>query len=96
LISINKDLALNDFNKAIELNPNNAVNYLYLGAYYHDAKEYELAIANYLKVIELDSTSYLPYINLADIYYTTNDYDLALKYVNQVLSMYPEYKSILL
>ena len=38
----------------------------------------------------MDSTYYLPYINLTDIYYTINDYDLALKYVNQIITMYPD------
>jgi len=48
------DLALVDFTKAIELNPNYADAYNYRGLIYYNQSKYDLALADYTKAIELN------------------------------------------
>ena len=48
------DQALADFNRAIELDPNNAVFYLNRGAVYQRKKDADRALADYNHAIELN------------------------------------------
>ncbi len=57
------DLAVNDYNKAIELNPKDAVAYLNRGRAYHNKTNYDLAIADFDKVIELNPKETSAYLN---------------------------------
>jgi len=48
------DLALSDYSKAIDINPNYAVAYLGRGLLYLLQQKYELALADWNKAIELN------------------------------------------
>ena len=57
LINKNKDehdLALSDFNKALELNPMDAKTYYSRGNIYREKGDYDLAISDYSKALEID------------------------------------------
>ncbi|WP_044034478.1 tetratricopeptide repeat protein, partial [Microcystis aeruginosa] len=56
------DLALSDYSKAIELNPNFAEAYNNRGVLYSYQQKYELALADFNKAIEINPNS-------ADAYY---------------------------
>ena len=56
------DQAIADFDKAIELKPDDALAYNNLGAAYEEKDQIDKALANYLKAIKLDS-------DLADAHY---------------------------
>lgn len=51
----NDDLAIVNFDKAIELNPQRFISYLSRGLAYRDKKKYEKAIADFDRAIELES-----------------------------------------
>lgn len=62
------ELAVNDYNKAIELNPKDAASYLNRGRAYSGKKNYDLAILDYNKTIELNPQDSTAYFNRADVY----------------------------
>lgn len=51
----NADLAIINFDRAIELNPRRYISYLSRGLEYRDKKKYERAIADFDRAIELES-----------------------------------------
>lgn len=62
------DLALKDYNKAIELNPKDSVSYLNRGRAYINTKSYDLAILDFDKTIELNPKDSMAFFIRADIY----------------------------
>lgn len=62
------DSALNDYNKAIELNPKDAATYFNRGRAYSNKKSYDLAILDFNKTIELDPKDAAAYANRAELY----------------------------
>lgn len=62
------ELAVSDYNKAIELNPADAASYLNRGQAYSAKKSYDLAILDYDKTIQLDPKDSTAYLNRAGIY----------------------------
>ncbi|CAA9413334.1 MAG: hypothetical protein AVDCRST_MAG74-2775 [uncultured Pyrinomonadaceae bacterium] len=61
-------LAVEDYNKAIELNPKDAASYLNRGRAYSGRKNYDSAILDYNKTIELNPQDSTAYFNRADVY----------------------------
>jgi TonB family protein len=62
------DSAVNDYNKAIELNPKDAVAYLNRGRAYHSKTNYDLAIADFAKAIEINPKDLSAYLNRGDAF----------------------------
>ena len=62
------DAALNDYSKAIQLNPNNPNVFLYRGFLYYQNEEYESAIIDFNTVIDLDPHNPFAYYNRGMIY----------------------------
>ncbi len=62
------ELAVGDYNKAIELNPKDAASYLNRGRAYSGKKNYDQAILDYNKTIELNPQDSTAYFNRADVY----------------------------
>jgi protein O-mannosyl-transferase len=85
------DLALADFNKAIELNPNYAQAYYNRGTAYKDENKNELALADFNQAIGLDPDFSLAYNNRGNIYLDENKYELALADFNQAIKLKPNY-----
>ncbi|MCA2811461.1 MAG: tetratricopeptide repeat protein [Microcystis sp. M090S1] len=83
------DLALDDFNKAIELNPNYALAYYNRGNLYYNQQKYELALADYSKAIEINPNFALAYNNRGGIYYNQQKYELALADFNKAIEINP-------
>lgn len=62
------DLAVNDYNKAIELNPKDAATYLNRGRVYSNKKSFDLAALDYDKTIELNPKEPTAYLNRGDLH----------------------------
>ncbi|MDQ6787441.1 MAG: TonB family protein [Acidobacteriota bacterium] len=67
------DLALVDYNKAIELNPKDTSSYLSRAHVYSGKKDYKLAISDYDKTIELNPKDSAAYFNRGDSYEKMGD-----------------------
>ena len=65
--------AISDFNKAIELKPNDANAYYNRGCAKDDLKDYNGAISDYTKAIELDPNDADTYLNRGIAKYFIND-----------------------
>ncbi len=72
------ELALSDYNKAIEINPNYAYAYLNRGILYRDLQKYELALSDYSKAIEINPNYAEAYVNRGVLYRLQEKYELAL------------------
>ncbi|MDJ0672705.1 MAG: tetratricopeptide repeat-containing serine protease family protein, partial [Microcystis sp. M53598_WE2] len=83
------ELALDDYNKAIELNPNHANAYNNRGNLYYDLQKYDLALADYDKAIEINPNFAILYSNRGGVYYNQQKYELALSDYNQAIDINP-------
>lgn len=82
--------AVPEFQKALTNNPDNQASYFYLGACYHNLRNYNGAITNYNKAIALDPAFYMAYLNRSTLYMASNQMDLSLKDVNFVIEKEPQ------
>ncbi|MFN7218550.1 tetratricopeptide repeat protein [Microcystis sp.] len=85
------ELALDDYNKAIELNPNHANAYNNRGNLYKDLQKYDLALADYDKAIEINPNFAILYYNRGGLYYNQQKYELALSDINKAIELNPNY-----
>ncbi|MCA2716855.1 serine protease [Microcystis sp. M169S2] len=81
------ELALDDFNKAMKLNPNLAMAYFGRGELYYYQQKYELALADWNKAIELNPNLAMAYNNRGGIYYNQQKYELALADFNKAIEL---------
>ena len=72
------ELALADYNKAIELNPNLAEAYNNRGDVYTQQEKWDLALADYNKAIELNPNLADAYYGRGNVYYNQREWDLAV------------------
>jgi len=61
-------LAVNDYNKAIELNPQDSLTYLNRARTFSNQKNYDAAIADFTRAIELNPKESMAYFNRGDAY----------------------------
>ena len=87
--------ALQDYNKAIELNPNFAMAYNNRGNLRKDMNDKEGALQDYNKAIELNPNDADVYNNRADFYLKMNDLDKALADVNHSIDLGGGYVSFI-
>jgi outer membrane protein OmpA-like peptidoglycan-associated protein len=81
------DLSINEFKKAISLDPNFLAAYQQLGDIQRKSGKYLDAIINYKKILEIDPSFYpLTYFNLAESQLNTGDYSNAIIYFEKYLS----------
>ncbi|MBD2119187.1 serine protease, partial [Microcystis wesenbergii] len=85
------ELASDDFNKAIELNPNYANAYLGRGLLYQNQKKYELALADYNKAIDINRNYAKAYYDRGGLYQDLGKYDLALADYSKAIDINPNY-----
>ncbi|MBD2290357.1 tetratricopeptide repeat protein [Microcystis wesenbergii FACHB-1317] len=85
------ELALADYNKAIELNPNHANAYNNRGNLYQDLQKYELALDDFNKAIEINPNFAILYYNRGGLYYNQQKYELALSDINKGIELNPNY-----
>lgn len=77
--------AIEDYNTAIKLEPENPYPYNNLACIYEDSQEYEEAISYFKKAIEVDKeeNSFKFYDNIIDCYIRLNNTEMALKYFDE-------------
>lgn len=81
------DLALVDYNRAIQLSPDMVAAYNNRGVVYTALQEYDKAAADFDKAIDLDS-SYIPgYNNRAVVYAIQGEFDEAITMLEQAIDM---------
>ena len=71
------DLAIQDFNKAIELKPDDVMIYNNRGMTYGDKGDYDLAIQDFDKVIELNPEHDIAYCNRGEAWLHLQEWDKA-------------------
>jgi len=84
------NLAMADFNKAIELNPQNETAYANRGIIYGSMSQKDLAIADYNKAIELNPQNPANYIIRGITYESKHQYDLAIADFNKIIELNPQ------
>ena len=87
----NHDLAIADYNKAIDLNPDFAYAYRNQAFTYERTGEMDPAINNYSKVIELNPSTSIPYSDRARAYRKKGETDLAIKDYRRAIDLNPHY-----
>jgi len=81
--------AVEEFKKAIEINPNYADAYHNLGNTYQQLGQNDLAIENYQKAASINPQLWQSYQNLAAIYFNAGDYRKALENIKKALEVNP-------
>jgi len=84
------DKAIEDFNKAIELNPDLAVAYYNRGNTYAELGEYDRAIKDYDKAIELNKDYTVAYNNRGFAYVGLGKYNRAIEDFNKAIKLNPD------
>ncbi|MGB3653799.1 MAG: tetratricopeptide repeat protein [Rivularia sp. (in: cyanobacteria)] len=85
------ELAVADFNKAIQINPDYTTAYFNRAILYEDQKKWKLALADYNKAIQINPNDAEVYINRANLYYDQKKWKLALGDYNKAIQINPEY-----
>jgi tetratricopeptide (TPR) repeat protein len=83
------DLAVAEFDKALNIDPLEAGIYNNRGIAYSKEGRYELAIADFTKAIEIDRSDVASYYNRGITYAAVRRYDLALEDFNRYLELTP-------
>jgi tetratricopeptide (TPR) repeat protein len=83
------DLAIDDFTKAIKLEPNNGLNYRERGRAYALKKDYDKAIADFNRAIQLDPGHAKAYNNRGLAFALKGDHDKAIADYDQAISLDP-------
>jgi len=78
-----------DYDKLIELDPDNANAYYERGDFYYEMDEYNKAIADYSKAIELDPGHVLAYFNRAYAYGEIGEYNKAIADYSKAIELNP-------
>ncbi len=85
-----KQRALKEFSRAIELKPNYADAYHNLGNTYREMGNLEKAMESYLMAARLNPNLWQSYQNIAALYFQSKQYDLALQYIQKAISVNPK------
>ena len=87
-----KERAIADYNKAIQLNPNDADAYNNRGNAYFYLGQHERAIKDYTKSIELNNSElHLPYNNRGNAYSDLGQHERAIADYNKAIQLNPNY-----
>jgi tetratricopeptide (TPR) repeat protein len=84
--------AIDEYNKAIELDPEYVNPYYNLGNAYRDLKKYLKSIDNYTKAIELDPEFAWPYNNRGQVYERHEEYQKAIDDYTRAIEISPDAK----
>ena len=91
----NLDGAIELFDEAIQLNPNNALAYYGRGTVYSELKQHERALGDFNKSIELDANYTDAYNNRGNVYFALENFDAALKDFDEAVRLNPNDAEIL-
>ena len=84
------DLALEEYNKAIDISPKEPKPYSNRALIFQDQKKYELAIIDYTKVIALDKENPKSYTARAKCYIVMKENTAALKDLDKAIDLAPD------
>lgn len=87
----NYKLAIHNYNKAIQLNPEYTDAYYKLGYIYEKIEQFDLAIIHYNKVIQLYPENEDALINLGNAYFKSKQFDLAIIQYNKAIQLNPRH-----
>ena len=82
--------ALDLFNQAIEVEPENAINYSYRATFYYDQENWEMSLADYKKALELNPESSFYKSRIAWSYFELDDYENSLNTYLEYLEKFGE------
>lgn len=85
------DMAIQEFNEAIRLDPAQAGTYISRGNTYSNKGDHDRAIQDYDKAIRLDPNYAIAYYNRGNAYRRTGDYDRAIQDYNEAIRLDPAY-----
>ncbi|MBD2680930.1 MULTISPECIES: serine protease [Nostoc] len=85
-----KELAILDFNKAIEINPRFFEAYLVRGVYYYRDLKFDAALNDFNKVIEINPESTEAYLLRGALYQSNKKWDLAEADYTKVIALKPQ------
>lgn len=91
-----KQAALREFQKAIELKPNYGDAYHNLANTYMELGQPEKALENYQNALKYNPKLWQSYQNIAAIYFTLKKYDLALENLQKAAAINPKNANIIL
>ena len=83
-------LAIETYEKAIQLKPGYKEAYYSLGSIYHRKGKYELAAKNFEDVIKYDADNFSAYLQLADCYAKQGKNKLAIETLNEASRLEPQ------
>jgi tetratricopeptide (TPR) repeat protein len=86
----NYETAIDQYLKAIEVNPNSAASCFYLASIYISQKEYEPAFKYANKAVELQPDNFWYRVELADIHYITGHTKESVKIFQDFYTRYPD------
>lgn len=81
--------AVEEFKKAIEINPNYADAYHNLGNTYQQMGQFDLAVVNYQKALSINPHLWQSYQNMAAIYFNAGDFPKALENIKKAAEINP-------
>ncbi len=90
LIKSNDPIKLEEYQKAIEINPKNADTYYNMGNAYSNLKEYDKAITAYQKAIEINPKNDSAYNNMGVAYDELKEYDKAIIAYQKAIEINPK------
>jgi tetratricopeptide (TPR) repeat protein len=90
----NPDQALEDYNKAIDLDPNLALAFSGRGFLYYERNDPDHALQDFNRAIELDPNVALAFNGRGLLFYDRKDYDLALQDFNRAIELDPKNEAI--
>jgi tetratricopeptide (TPR) repeat protein len=83
------DLAISDFNKALEIYPVSAATYNNRGFAYAKKGRYDLAISDFTKALKIEPNGPQPYYNRGLTYVIKGQFEIALLDLNKCLNLDP-------
>lgn len=84
------DLAIADYNRALEIDPNDPMVLANRAIAYAAKGDFDKAIADYTKAVEVNPKDFRVYYNLGLTYINKGDFDKAIYYFNKTLEINPE------
>ena len=81
--------ALQEFDKAIKIDPSSFKAYFWRGRVYLKTEQYDEAIADFKMVIRLTPDYSKPYHNLGWLYYQEGKYEESIRYLNKAIELEP-------
>ncbi len=86
------EMAMNNFKKAIELNPEDSQAHNNLGNVYFKTDDYAAAVKEFKEAVKLDSSNAEAYNNLGSVYGILEDYPQAAKMFAEALKINPAFE----